>query len=287
VILVVALAVVGTVQLSRRSSSSSATAVASASTTAAPVGTDDGDLMEAFVAADLSARASAAAEVAASLQGDIAYSFVDLATGAEVEGPDDQEPLRSASIIKVAIAVAFLRQEPDPSEADEALLEAMIENSDNDAATTLYDRISGEAGLQAVLDSLGMTDTTPAPSWGFTTTTAADLAKLFTAVAMGEALPEAGTTRLISMMQTVEGDQTWGIADAVVAGTPVAVKNGWYPDTDAPVWRVNCGAIVGDATTGVVLTVTTSYPQSLGMAYGQEACERIAAALLPATLRSV
>ncbi|HEV3363567.1 MAG TPA: hypothetical protein VG795_05390, partial [Acidimicrobiia bacterium] len=62
-----------------------------------------------------------------------------------------------------------------------------------------------------------------------------------------------------------------------------AVKNGWYPDTDPPVWRVNCTGVVDHAgrPNRWVLVVTTRYPANLGQVYGQETCSGIAARALP------
>ena len=61
-----------------------------------------------------------------------------------------------------------------------------------------------------------------------------------------------------------------------------AVKNGWYPDTDAPVWRVLCTGVIDHGRPNRwVLVVTTRYPAELGMAYGQQTCSGIAARALP------
>jgi hypothetical protein len=61
---------------------------------------------------------------------------------------------------------------------------AMIEDSDNDAATSLWDEVGQAAGISAYNASAGLTSTTPSrcvecpgfpwPGWGLTTTTPAD-----------------------------------------------------------------------------------------------------------------
>ena len=60
----------------------------------------------------------------------------------------------------------------------------MIEDSDNDAATSLWDEAGGAAGIGAYNARAGLTSTTPSacvacagfpwPGWGLTTTTPAD-----------------------------------------------------------------------------------------------------------------
>ena len=60
----------------------------------------------------------------------------------------------------------------------------MIEMSDNDAATSLWDMVGGSSGVQAFDSSVGLTQTTPStcvecpgfpwPGWGLSTTTPED-----------------------------------------------------------------------------------------------------------------
>jgi hypothetical protein len=77
-------------------------------------------------------------------------------------------------------------------------------------------------------------------------------------------------------MRNVQPEQNWGFADTVAALKP-AVKNGWYEDTDAPVWRVHCLAIFDNATLArpFAVVVTTRYPSDLGIEYGQETCRGV------------
>ena len=67
---------------------------------------------------------------------------------------------------------------------DQSLLASMIEVSDNDAATALWNAIGGPAAIAQFNASIGMTETTPSnclncagfpwPGWGLTTTSATD-----------------------------------------------------------------------------------------------------------------
>src|SRR6266478_714313 len=92
-------------------------------------------------------------------------------------------------------------------------------------------------------------------------------------------------TVLVREMRQVVPTQRWGIGDAVHHSNP-AVKNGWYPDTDAPVWRVHCTGVVDDGPhpSRWIIVVTTRYPANLGQTYGQETCSGIAARALPPTI---
>jgi hypothetical protein len=225
-------------------------------------------------------RFQAALALAAGRQGRVEVSVVDVPTGRRLDGPQPQVPLRSASVIKVAIAVMVLGRGRPLSRGQRVDLAAMIENSDNDAAQRLWNLGGGAAGLTALARRLDLRATVADPegAWGFTLTTAQDLATLGLALADGVALDPAGTATLLDLMRHVESDQAWGIAAAVRGGAP-AIKNGWYPDDDRDDWRVHCLGLIGDPPTSV-LSIMTVYPESLGQAYGERTCQMVAAAAL-------
>ena len=105
---------------------------------------------------------------------------------AEVLDLDDrirlQLPARSAgvtaSIVKVEILGTLLAEAQaegrglTPTEQSTAA--AMIEISDNDSATALWNEVGGAPAVAAFDRSVGMTSTTPGFAWGLTVTTAAD-----------------------------------------------------------------------------------------------------------------
>lgn len=220
-----------------------------------------------------------ATAVAAARQGRVEVSLVELDRHTSYDTAD-QVGIRSASVIKVAIAVMVLGRGRALTSDQRSDLTSMIEESDNDAATRLWSLGGAGSGLTALARRLGMPGTRPDPggSWGFTATTAHDLAVLGDAIAEGRALDPAGTATLLGLMRHVDPDQAWGIADAVQDGVP-AVKNGWYPDDDPPQWRVHCLGLVG-APPREVLTVMTAYPESLGQGYGERTCRDVAATAL-------
>jgi beta-lactamase class A len=219
------------------------------------------------------------ADYASTRTGDVEVAIADLGTGSVIDlGVDD--PIRTASIIKVAIAVTVLRQDADagraPSDDEMATMTAMIEESDNSAAQALWDQIGGAAGIQPTLDAAGMTATTPDDdAWGFTTTTAADQARLLLALDHGELLSDTDTATVLDLMRNVDPAQRFGPAQAAPDLDP-AVKNGWYEDVDDSVWRVNCLALFDSGVTHpFAISILTRYDDSLGEAYGQQTAQDI------------
>lgn len=201
--------------------------------------------------------------------------------------PAPQTGVRAASVMKVSIAVQFLRlreaQKRDVT-ADEIIeLGRLIEVSDDASADDLWAQSGGPAGLSALISAAGMKQTAlpPGQTWGFTLTTAHDQALLASALAKGRLLGASDTRLLLGLMRNVEPTQRWGFADSVDPTLLPAVKNGWYEDKDERVWRVNCMAIFDASTLAhpFSIAVITRYPANLGVAYGQDTCRGVARAL--------
>lgn len=236
-------------------------------------------------------RFSAALALAGSRQGIVEISIVDTVSGRRYDSGSARQPLRTASIIKVPIALALMaRIEAERrglTAAESADLSAMIRNSDNNAATRLWNEVGGSSVI-ALVRSLGGAHTAgPADgsSWGFSTATSADMATVLAALASGRVLNAADRGRVLDEMRSVTPSQRWGIAEAVHSSV-AAVKNGWYPDMDMPTWRVHCLGVVarGAAPTRYALAVMTQYPIGLGQNYGQETCRLVASTVLPRTV---
>lgn len=75
-------------------------------------------------------------------------------------------------------------------------------------------------------------------------------------------------------MRLVRGAGDFGIRQAFPAAQrrTIAIKNGWVERTKEQEYHVNCLAISGDWTMGVM----TRYPIALGWDYGMTNCRRIA-----------
>jgi len=128
------------------------------------------DVFSAALVAALNARS-----------GVISASVLDLTTGIAYQYRPGQLGI-TCSIVKVEILGTLLTQVQaahrslTPTEQEVAT--GMIEESDNDDATTLWNEVGGAPAVRAFDESVGMTSTTPNAAWGLTTTTAADQVSL-------------------------------------------------------------------------------------------------------------
>ena len=198
---------------------------------------------------DAEQRLSAAvAPVIKSDDGHAAVAVDDLTTGqtASYNGGDD---FVTASIVKVDILSTLLYQLQQSGESlsDEQreLATTMIENSNNDAASDLYDDDGEATGIDAVNKAFGLTDTTVGADgyWGLTTTTVTDQIKVLRQVFTSDSLLTSSSRDYIQdLMSQVEADQRWGVSAAASRGSYL-VKNGWLPNPD--LWEINS---IGEVT---------------------------------------
>ncbi|MFF4862422.1 serine hydrolase [Streptomyces sp. NPDC001231] len=163
----------------------------------------------------------------------------------------------SASIVKVGILAALLLRAQDAGRRltarERTYAAAMIEHSDNDAASALWRVIGGADGLDAANERFGLTETTGGggPLWGLTRTTAADQLVLLRQVFGGarrerSELGEASRTYLQGLMGRIAPGQDWGVS-AAADGSGWALKNGWLPRGTTGLWVVNS---IGRVTAG-------------------------------------
>ena len=149
----------------------------------------------------------------------------------------------------------------------------MIEDSDNDAATSLWYAAGGTAGLAAYNDRVGLTGTTPSacvvcadfpwPGWGLTTTVPDDqISLLKQLVEPGPLLTVAERQYALSLLENVTPDQAWGVSGGVPAGVTVALKNGWLPlNDDHTDWQINSeGWVSGDGRDYLISVLSTGNP---------------------------
>ncbi|MDG4789222.1 serine hydrolase [Micromonospora sp. WMMD1102] len=198
--------------------------------------------------------------------GRVSLAVRDRATGLAVVAGTRR--YQTASIVKVDILAALLlrRQEQGRTlSADERRrARTMIVVSDNAAASSLYAAIGHRAGLTAANRTLGLRQTTPAASWGLTTTTAADQLRLLTVLTdPAGPLDADGRAFLLGLMGQVDEAQDWGItAAAGRASTASCVKNGWTTvDADNGLWLANSiGRIVEPGRDWLVAVLSDHHP---------------------------
>jgi hypothetical protein len=198
--------------------------------------------------AALDARLAAA--VRRATQGDagqLAVGVIDTSTGAAAE----YHPARhfhTASIVKVDILAALLLQHQRAgtslSNGQAGLASAMIEDSNDTAASDLYTAIGGASGLQAADAALKLTDTVTNAYWGLTSTTVTDQLQLLRDLTSASALGSAGRDYVLGLMANVEAGQQWGVPAAATPGTSFAVKDGWLPDPQ--LWAINSIGVIDD-----------------------------------------
>ncbi len=211
--------------------------------------------------------------------GSISIAVQDLRTEQEwLYNPDARD--QTASIMKVDILETLLRQAEQaktPLDDDTAdTVQGMIENSDNDDATDLWNQVGGAGGVGAYNQSAGLTATelNTQGYWGESTTSAADQIRLLDElVAPDGLLDKASQTYQLGLMENVESDQDWGVSAGAPSGVSVALKNGWVPLTSNADWEINSiGRIDGDGRDYVIAVLTAHDPSQ---AYGIDTIEGI------------
>jgi hypothetical protein len=192
----------------------------------------------------------------------------------------------TASIVKVDILATLLLQSQDAGRqltaAQQSYATKMIENSDNDAATDLWQSIGGKDGLDAANRRFGLTHTVggDGPLWGLTQTTAADQLVLLRQVFGDDSLLSKASREYVQqLMESVEPDQRWGVS-AVADGGTTALKNGWLARSTTGLWDVNSiGRVTVDGTPCLIAVLSKG---TVSQARGIELVEAAARAAVSA-----
>ncbi|MFJ5231406.1 serine hydrolase [Kitasatospora sp. NPDC088391] len=184
---------------------------------------------------------AALAAAVGSLGGHFAVAVTDLGSGAAAQWGADS--FVTASIVKVDILAALLLRTGGDGLTDDqkAAAELMIEQSDNDAASALFEAAGGAAGLDAANARFGLTGTVAGTDgyWGLTSTTAADQARLLRVVFTADSPLDADSRAYLGqLMGRVADGQDWGVSAADQGGA-AQLKNGWLPRSASGLWVVN------------------------------------------------
>lgn len=176
-------------------------------------------------------------------RGNVAVAVDDLTTGAHA-ACGGQEDFITASIVKVDILATLLYQKQKYGQAlspeEQYLATTMIEDSDNNSATDLYNEDNGPEGIDEANRVFGLRRTTVGTGgyWGLTTTTVDDQIRLLRQIFAGpSALTPRSREYIRNLMSNVEIAQRWGVPAAADRGTRFMVKNGWLPQTS--LWEIN------------------------------------------------
>jgi hypothetical protein len=233
---------------------------------------------------------SAATSYVSGRDGAVVAAVYDLRTGQTWQFGRGQ-PQDEASLVKLDVLETLLaergRSGTELSASDRTLAEQMIEDSDNDAATSLWDEVGGASGIRSFNTSAGLADTVPSscvncpgfpwPGWGLTTTIPGDqLTLLRTLVEPNSLLTSTERGYALSLMENVTPDQRWGVSGGVPDQATVALKNGWLPLNSAnDNWQINSvGWISGSGRDYLIAVLTTGNPTER---YGIDTIDQLAA----------
>lgn len=196
------------------------------------------------------------------------YMVFDTVTGKVTARYRAHARYRSASIVKILIALDYLQRRPKGAaipKGDLALLRPMLRSSHDDAATVLWRRGGQGAIIKRMVRRLKLTHTAPPPAdkpgfWGYTAISAADVVRTYRYL-LERADPAhrdfiLGNLRQATRCGADGFDQSFGIPSAVPR--PWAVKQGWSgygtrPPTRCARARANGLAVTPVAATGTAV----------------------------------
>ena len=221
---------------------------------------------------DWSKRVRVAERYAERRAGSVSFS---LRAGGVRRSLDGDRTYASASVVKVMLLVAYLRERRDDGlgHDERRLLEKMIRRSHNDSATRVRDIVGNEA-LEDLADRVGMDCfATTASSWGSTRICSADQALLMKRVA--ELLPERHRSFGMTQLRRIVPRQRWGIPE--VTGWTPYFKGGWFEDPGG--WRIHQVALLrGPKRQELALAILTSSQPTRN--YGRETVRGVAKRLV-------
>jgi beta-lactamase class A len=204
--------------------------------------------------------------IVAGRQGSVDIAVYNHSTGRIAHYTNSGGTFDTASIVKLSILEALLveDQASGRSLSSNQLAEAtpMIENSDNDAASDLWDLVGGASAMNNFFKQIGATSTTAGTEdeWGLTQTTALDQLNVLNALAYpGTILSALSATSADGLLNQVEADQRWGVSGGVPASASVQLKDGWLPEANG--WVINSiGHVQGDGADYTIAVMTSGNP---------------------------
>jgi beta-lactamase class A len=219
--------------------------------------------------------------------GTVTAAVYDVSTG-QTWTFGSSKPQVEASVVKLNILEALYAQHGAEglSATDTSLAQQMMEDSDNDAATSLWYDAGGASRIASFDASAGLTATEPSscvqcpdfpwPGWGLSTTTPADqLALLRQLIKPSTLLTAAQRSSALQLMENVAPSQRWGVSGGVPAEVTVALKDGWLPlNSDNTNWQINSvGWINGSGRNYLMAVFTTGNPTEQ---YGIDTIDQLA-----------
>jgi hypothetical protein len=207
----------------------------------------------------------------------------DRSTGAELLTIEPDRQFRSASLVKLLIAIDALNRDDGPKQSER--IAQMLALSDDDIASSLWVAGGGGALVTRTAAQLGLTDTEPPPSsrpgrWGDVSLTARDVVRIYDYVLTE--LPADQRNLMVDSMARAprtakDGfDQYFGIPAAL--GGTWAIKQGWSDSVNDIV--LHSTGLVG-ADRRYVVVLLTSHPLGVSFKTGALSVTAAAKALSP------
>ncbi len=208
------------------------------------------------------------------------------------------------SSMKVAIMLTFLnmteREGREPTDDETCLLTAMIEHSDNNAASAFFfgypyalcgddfEPIGGAQGVTHFMNQIGISGLDPdQDAWGYSTVSPLVMVHLLTSLQDGKVLTQQDRALALNLMENIESDQQVGVGDTAPPGATVAMKDGWLqaegPDgPETGPWAMNSSGIVTLGKETYIISVYTIGNNTLqdGQAIARHVCSAVASALI-------
>lgn len=221
-------------------------------------------------------QAPAAPQTEVSSDVTVAFAVFDRATGRTTLNYNQHKRIRSASVVKLLIALDYFESRgPDvvvPPE-DLARLVPMLRSSDDYAASELWVLNGWEKIVERMVVKLGLQDTAPPVNvgfWGYTALSASDVVKIYRYI-LDEAHPTIrdfimGNLHEATSCATDGFDQSFGIPSAVPG--EIAFKQGWSRFGDVPprpCVEPTPGAPIGAAKDGPVARTRTMAEPTLDL----------------------
>ncbi|MFC4895241.1 hypothetical protein ACFQVD_12850 [Streptosporangium amethystogenes subsp. fukuiense] len=199
------------------------------------------------------------------------YVVFDRQSAKVTEYRNAHRRFRSASVVKILIAIDRLESRSGVSKEDLALLKVMLRVSDDDAATSFWSRGGQGRIIQRMARKLQLTDTTPPPAdkpgfWGYTSLSAMDVVKTYRYL-LDRADPKVsglilGHLRRAGQCGSDGFDQYFGIPRGVRG--PWAVKQGWSGYGSTPPVRCRPATSPAARTASAAFTSASPAPAALG-----------------------
>ncbi|GAB2846354.1 hypothetical protein GCM10022221_52110 [Actinocorallia aurea] len=163
------------------------------------------------------------------------WVLYDRRTGKTLSKSGAHKTLRSASVVKLFIALDYLGRRKGKVEAAHAARFAkMLRSSDDDSATFFWNLGGKGAIVTRMRKKIGLADSAPPPAaqpgyWGYTAISAADIAASYRFL-LDKAAPKVRDTVMGHLRESTKCgtdgfDQSWGIPSATKRAH--AVKQGW------------------------------------------------------------